>query len=130
MSDFTIRNLREVEDLAPRFGFGELGEARFAHGALDAQSTGLAYQRLKPGKRQGFGHRHDDAEEVYVVLRGSGRVRLDDEEVELSELDALRVAPKVPRRFEAGPDGLDLLVFGPRHEGDGEMLPDFWAPEG
>src|SRR5438445_9454995 len=100
---YTIKNLRDTEDSAARFGFGEAGEAHFPKEELGAESTGLSYQVLKPGCRSPFGHRHDSAEEIYVVLSGGGRMRLDDEIVELKQLDAIRVAPKVARRFEAGP---------------------------
>ena len=124
---YTKANLREVKDSAAEFGVGQLQEARFANDALEARSTGLSLHVVHPGKRQGFGHRHDEAEEVYVVLRGSGRVKLDDDVVELTTMDAVRVAPEVARRFEAGPDGLELLAVGPRHEGDGELLQDFWS---
>src|ERR1700687_3882928 len=92
---YTIRNLRETPDSAPKFGFGELGEAHFPREVLEAVQTGLAYHVLKPGKRSAFGHRHENAEEIYVVLAGSGRMRLDDDIVEVSELDAIRVEPKV-----------------------------------
>jgi mannose-6-phosphate isomerase-like protein (cupin superfamily) len=119
---YTIKNLTEVEDKAPQFGFAELQEARFAHGDLKAESTGLSFMRVKPGKRQAFAHRHDDAEEIYVVISGSGRVKLDDAVEEIKALDAIRVAPKVARQFEAGDEGLELLAFGPRHDGDGELI--------
>lgn len=121
---YTIKNLRDVEDSAPKFGFGERQEAHFANEALEAQSTGCSYHVVKPGKRQGFAHRHDAAEEVYVVIGGSGRMNLDGEIVDLARLDAVRVAPPVARAFEAGPEGLELLAFGPRHEGDGELIHD------
>jgi len=124
---YTIRNLRDTEDSAPKFGFGELGEAHFPREELRAESIGLAYHVLRPGKRQAFGHRHESAEEIYVVLSGGGRVRLDDEVVDVNELDAIRVAPNVTRAFEARSDGLVLLAFGPRHEGDGELQQDFWS---
>jgi len=124
---YTIRNLRDTEDSAPKFGLGELGEAHFPREELGAESIGLAYQVLKPGKRNAFGHRHVDAEEIYLVLSGDGRIRLDDEIVEIGELDAIRVAPAVTRAFEAGADGLAVLVFGPRHAGDGEIQHDFWT---
>jgi len=125
---YTIKNLREVEDSAPKFGFDSLQEAHFAYGALEAKDTGVAFHVVKPGCRQGFAHRHDEAEEVYVVVGGSGRIKLDDEIVEITRLDAIRVEPKVARAFEAGSDGLELLAFGPRHEGDGEILQgDFWS---
>jgi mannose-6-phosphate isomerase-like protein (cupin superfamily) len=123
---YTIKNLQETEDSAPKFGLAELGEAHFAAKELDAETTGFAYQVLRPGKRNAFGHSHEQAEEVYVVLSGGGRMRLDDDIVDVSRLDAIRVAPTTKRAFEAGPDGLELLVFGPRHEGDGSMDPDFW----
>ncbi|HVS28500.1 MAG TPA: cupin domain-containing protein [Solirubrobacteraceae bacterium] len=124
---YTIKNLRDVDDSAVKFGFSETQEARFARTALDAEETGLAYHVLHPGKRQGFAHRHELAEEVYVVLAGSGRVKLDDEVVDIGRLDAIRVAPKVTRAFEAGPEGLELLVFGPYRAGDSEMVQGFWG---
>jgi mannose-6-phosphate isomerase-like protein (cupin superfamily) len=118
---YSITNLRDVEDVAPRFGFDVVQEARFPRRALEAETTGLAYHVIKPGQR-GQAHRHEQAEEIYVVLSGNGRAVLDGELVELRPMDALRVAPTVARAFEAGPDGLELLVFGPHHEGDGEIL--------
>jgi mannose-6-phosphate isomerase-like protein (cupin superfamily) len=124
---FTLKNLAEVNDSAPKFGFAEVQEARFANDELEAEQTGVSYQRVKPGKRQAFAHRHERAEEVYVVLRGSGQVKLDDRIVDLRELDAIRVAPGVTRAFQAGPDGLELLAFGPRHDGDGDVLPGWWS---
>ena len=124
---YTIKNLRDVDDAAPKFGFQEVQEARFAHHDLDAESTGLAFHIVKPGCRQGFAHRHEHAEEIYVVLSGSGRIKLDDDVKEIRQLDAIRVAPHVGRSFEAGPEGLQLLACGPRHEGDGEIISgDFW----
>jgi mannose-6-phosphate isomerase-like protein (cupin superfamily) len=125
---FTIKNLREVEDMAPRFGFDAVQEARFAWRDLDSQTIGIAFHRVKPDCRQAFAHRHDEAEEIYVVLSGSGRIKLGDDLHEVGEMDAIRVAPEVMRAFEAGPDGLELLVFGPRHPDDrGAISEDFWA---
>jgi quercetin dioxygenase-like cupin family protein len=124
---YTIRNLSETPDSAVKFGLSEMGEAHFPREELGAESTGLSYQVLKPGKRQAFGHRHDKAEEVYVVLSGNGRVRLDDEIVEIARLDAIRVAPSVTRAFEAGADGLEWMAFGPRCDKDGETDSEFWT---
>lgn len=124
---FTIRKLTELDDMAAAYGYSETHEARFANDDLDTQGTGLSHQRLKPNKRVPFGHKHEDAEEIYVVLSGSGRVKLDDEIVEISELDAIRVAPGVMRAFEGGEDGMELLAFGPRHAGDGELIQGWWA---
>lgn len=124
---YTIKNLESVQDIAPEHGLEELGEARFARQDLEAMQTGLSHQRLRANKRQQFGHRHESAEEIYVVLSGSGRVKLDDEIVPIARLDAIRVAPQTMRAFEAGPDGLELLVFGPHAEGDGAMVPGWWS---
>jgi mannose-6-phosphate isomerase-like protein (cupin superfamily) len=126
-TSYTHKKLTDVEDSAPKFGFEETQEAHFATEDLDAEHTGVSHHRLKPGKRQAFAHKHDAAEEVYVVVSGSGRVKLDDEIVDLERLDALRVAPSVIRAFEAGPDGIELIAFGPRHKGDGEVVMDWWT---
>jgi mannose-6-phosphate isomerase-like protein (cupin superfamily) len=123
---FTIKNLRQVEDSAAKHGLSEIQQARFPREDLDAEDIGLAYIVVMPGKQQPFAHRHEQAEEIYVVLSGNGRVKLDDDVVELDTMDAIRVAPKVTRSFEAGDEGLELLVFGPRHAGDAEMIKDFW----
>lgn len=123
---YTLKKLTDVEDSAPKSGFGEIQEARFAKDALETEDTGFSYHRLKADQRQPFAHKHERAEEVYVVISGSGRVKLDEDVVELQQLDAIRVAPKVTRAFEAGPSGLDLIVFGPRFDGDGEVLMGWW----
>jgi mannose-6-phosphate isomerase-like protein (cupin superfamily) len=124
---YTLKRLTDVEDSAPRFGFADVQEARFATDDLETKHTGVSHYRVKPGERQPFAHRHENAEEVYVVLAGSGRVKLEDEIVEIEALDAIRVAPSVTRAFEAGPDGIELLAFGPRHEGDGDVIQDWWT---
>jgi mannose-6-phosphate isomerase-like protein (cupin superfamily) len=124
---YTLKQLSEVEDSGEKFGMGDIQEARFCIGDLEAEDTGVSLFMLKPGKRQPFGHKHDEAEEVYVVMGGSGRVKLDDEIVELAKLDAVRVAPGVMRSFEAGSDGMQYLAFGAHHEGDGEIVQGWWA---
>jgi uncharacterized cupin superfamily protein len=126
VGDYTLRNLRDAEDLAVKGGFSESQEARFPRAELGLETLGLSYQVVKPGKRHAFGHRHAEAEEVYVVLAGTGRCRLDDEIVDVRPLDALRVAPSVVRAFEAGDEPLELLVFSAYTPGDAELVPDFW----
>jgi mannose-6-phosphate isomerase-like protein (cupin superfamily) len=127
-SPYTITNLNEVEDSAAKFGFGHVGEARFANEDLETEQTGISFHRVNPDTRQAFAHRHDDAEEVYLVVRGSGRVKVDDEIVELSEYDAVRLSPGVVRCLEGGPDGIEVVAFGPRRTDDrGEMLNDWWT---
>jgi mannose-6-phosphate isomerase-like protein (cupin superfamily) len=122
---YTIKNLREVEDMAATQGFDEVMEARFAHGDLDAERTGVSLHRVKPGKRQAFAHRHKEMEEIYVVVSGSGRVKLDDQIEEVGPLDAIRIGPSVTRALEAGDEGLEILAFSPRAKGDAEIVEDF-----
>ena len=129
MADYTLVNLKEVEDQAPRFGLAPNIEARMARVALGLQHSGVSYQRLAPSFRGPFGHRHEQQEETYVVVSGSGRVKLEDEVCELRQWDAVRVAPRTARAFEAGPDGLELLVFGAGASGDAETLADWWPAE-
>jgi mannose-6-phosphate isomerase-like protein (cupin superfamily) len=127
MAAYTHKNLTEVEDAAPGFGFGEMGEVRFAKDDLDAERTGFTHLKLNAGQRMPFGHKHDEAEEVYVVIAGSGRMKIDDEIVDIVELDAIRLSPELGRGFEAGPEGISLLAFGARHDGDGEVLQNWWT---
>jgi mannose-6-phosphate isomerase-like protein (cupin superfamily) len=124
---YAKKNLYDVEDSALEHGLSESQEARFPREDLGAKRTGFNYLIVKPGQREPFAHRHREAEEVYLVLSGSGRVKLDDQLVELARMDAVRVSPGTARSFEAGPDGLEVLVFGARVEGDAEMVQDFWG---
>ena len=103
--------------MAVKFGMSPSMEARFGRAATDAEQGGFSYQRFAPNFRQPFGHRHRDQEEFYVVLSGSGQVTLEGETQPIRQWDAIRVAPQTARGFEAGDDGLELLVFG---AGDGE----------
>ena len=124
---YAKKNLRAVEDSARKHGLSNTQEARFPRADLGMEQTGVSYLIIKPDQREAFAHRHRQAEEVCVVLGGSGRVKLDDELVEVTQLDAIRVSPGTTRSFEAGPEGLEVLVFGPRVEGDGEIVADFWG---
>src|SRR5207253_11072808 len=107
-------------------------EFRLATEALELEKSGLSYQRVPPGYRFPYGHTHKKQEEVYVVLRGSGRMKVDDEIVELKQWDAVRVPPGTWRGYEAGPEGLEILVIGapnlgdaPREDVDGQR--DWWV---
>jgi mannose-6-phosphate isomerase-like protein (cupin superfamily) len=129
MADYTHVNLKQdVEDQAPNFGFAPNMEARFAKGDLELQRSGLSYQRMAPNFRQPFGHKHKTQEEVYVVVGGGGRIKLDDEIVEIGRSDAIRISPNVVRCLEGGPEGIEVLAVSPRRTDDrGEMLPDWWS---
>jgi quercetin dioxygenase-like cupin family protein len=122
-------NVADVKDVAPDYGMGEVGECRPLTKPVGGEGIGATYYTLRPNTRHGFGHSHDKAEEMYLVLAGSGRAKLDDEIVELSTHDLIRCAPPVMREFEGGPDGLTLLAFGHRIEGDGGMKKGFWPQD-
>ena len=130
---FTLRNIKEdLEDIGSLFDGAPDLEFRSATKALELEKSGLAYQRVPPDYRFPYGHTHKTQEEVYVVLRGSGRMRIDDEIVELTAWDAVRVSPGTWRGYEAGPEGLEILVIGapnlgdaPREDVEGER--DWWA---
>ena len=127
MSDYTIKNLKDLEDVAAGRATGI--EARMGRGAIEAEQVGVSYFRYAPGTRAPYGHRHQVQEEAYIVVSGSGRVRIEDEINDVKEWDVNRVAPTAVRGFEAGPDGLELVVVGgPRPaEGDGDLVHDWWT---
>jgi mannose-6-phosphate isomerase-like protein (cupin superfamily) len=130
---YTIRNLkRDLEDVGARFDGAPDLEFRLATGQLELERSGLSYQRVPPDYRFPYGHTHREQEEVYVVLRGGGRMKLDDDVIELEEWDAVRVPPGTWRGYEAGPDGLEMIVIGapnlgaaPREDVEGQR--DWWA---
>ena len=126
MANYALKNIGELDDMAGQFGLAPDLEARFGRKALDAEKSGFSHQKMVPGFRQSFGHRHAQQEEIYIVLSGGGRAKVGDEIIELKRLDALRVSPQTWRAFEAGGDGLELLAFGAGEAGDAEMSDDFW----
>ena len=130
MSDYTHIKLPDVEDMAPQFGMPSEMQSRFAGRPLGLERTGITYFRLEPGFRIPFGHRHVDQEEVYVVVRGSARMKVGDDVLELAQLDAVRVAGDTIRNMEAGPDGAEVIAFGERASQDeSEMVPGWWSDE-
>jgi uncharacterized cupin superfamily protein len=127
LQPFAKTNLRAVEDQAAKHGLSDHQEARFPRADLGAVQTGMNFLTIKAGRREAFAHRHKTAEEIYVVLGGSGHVKLDDTVVELAPFDVVRVSPGVTRAFEGGSDGLEVLIFGPHVASDGELVSDFWT---
>ncbi len=127
MPGYTVKNLKEIDDAMRERDSGV--EARFARKHLDSEHLGVSYFRYGPGVRSSLGHSHREQEEVYVVIAGAGRVKLDEEIVDLRRWDVVRVAPAVVRAFEGGPDGLEVIAVGSdRPEGgDGVMARDWWA---
>ena len=128
MADYTLRNLKEIEDQAPKFGLAPNLEARFARTPLETENLGISYQRLAPEFRVPFGHKHGEQEEIYVVLSGSARLKLDEEVVELKQWDVVRVAKDTMRNFEAGSEGVEILAIGTGESGigDAEMTQGWW----
>jgi mannose-6-phosphate isomerase-like protein (cupin superfamily) len=125
---YTKQNLRDVENQAPKFQMPSELQARFARTPLGGETLGLTLFTLEPNFRVPFGHNHEGQEEVYVVVRGSARIKVDDDIVELAEWDAIRFDSDAMRQVEAGPDGVEYLAFSaggdPR---DAEMVPGWWS---
>jgi mannose-6-phosphate isomerase-like protein (cupin superfamily) len=130
---FTLRNIKEdLDDIGSRFDGAPDLEFRAATRALALENSALSYQRIPPGHRFPYGHTHRTQEEVYVVVCGSGRMKVADEIVELRQWDAVRVSPGSWRGYEAGPEGLEILVIGapnlgedPREDVEGRR--NWWA---
>jgi uncharacterized cupin superfamily protein len=129
MADYTVVNLKEVEDQAPKFGLSPQLEARMARVALGLEHSGVSYQRLAPDFRVPFGHKHKNQEEIYVLVNGSARIKLDDEVVELKPFDAVRVPKDTMRGFEAGPEGAEFIAIGAPNTGpgDADVVQDWWS---
>ena len=128
MSAYTKINLREDVDDSAGERSPEI-EGRFARKHLDSDHLGISYWRYAPGYRNPIGHSHREQEEAYVVVAGSGRMKLDDEIVELRQWDVVRVAPPTVRAIEAGPDGIEIVAVGAdRPEGgDGVPVQGWWV---
>ena len=128
MAKYTKLNLKEVEDQSPKFGLNEM-EFRSARVPLELENCGLSYLRVDPNYRVPFGHKHNVQEEVYVILSGSARLKLDDEVIELEPMDAVRIHKDTMRNFEGGPEGAEVLAIGAPNTGpgDGPMTQDWWT---
>jgi mannose-6-phosphate isomerase-like protein (cupin superfamily) len=125
MSAYTITNLMEIEDSASqRAGMS----ARFARSHIDSEQIGVTLISYEPGVRSPMGHSHREQEEVYVIVSGSGRIKLDDDILELRPWDVVRVAPSTVRALEAGADGLEVIAIGAARPegGDGVAAPEDW----
>jgi hypothetical protein len=112
MSDYTILNLGDVENVAPKYGMPDGMDVRFPRRDLGCTTGGVGVEKLPPAVRTPFGHKHSRQEEIYVIAEGSGRVKLEDEVRDLRRWDILRVGAETMRNFEAGPDGMTLIAFG------------------
>lgn len=127
MSDYTIKNLKDIDDSAVGFGLSPNLEARFSRKPLGCEKGGVGYERYAPNFRLPFGHKHADQEEVYVFVSGGGRMKIEDEVVDVKQWDMIRVGPGTTRNFEAGPEGAEVVVFGAGESGDAETFPGWWS---
>lgn len=127
MSAYSKINLMNLDNSAQAKAAGV--DARFARSHIDSEHLGVSHFRYPPNFKPSDGHSHREQEEVYVVLSGSGRARLNDDEFDIGPWDVVRVAPSTIRGFAAGPDGLEVLAVGSdRPEGgDGQSAKDWWA---
>jgi mannose-6-phosphate isomerase-like protein (cupin superfamily) len=127
MSAYAITNFNDIETPNPNPD----REAKFARSQIGSEHLGISYFRYGPNVRSSLGHSHREQEEVYVVISGSGRVKLDDEIIDLGQWDIVRVSPPVVRAFEGGPEGMELIIAGAdRPEGgDGVRVDDFWPKD-
>ena len=128
MDTYSKLNLeRDVDDMAPGFGMEGI-EARFARQPLGMEQHGITLFRYEPNTRVPFGHHHEDQEEVYVVLKGSGRIKIEDEIVEFEQWDAIAVPGDKMRCVEAGPDGAEILASGGAAGQDkSTIVPGWWS---
>jgi mannose-6-phosphate isomerase-like protein (cupin superfamily) len=129
MSDYTQLNLRAAEDQAPNFGLADNLEFRMARVALELENSGLSYLRVAPGFRLPFGHKHKNQEEIYVLVSGAARMKIEDEVKDLEPWDAVRVHKDTMRSMEAGDEGAEFLIVGAPNTGpgDAEVVQGWWS---
>jgi mannose-6-phosphate isomerase-like protein (cupin superfamily) len=130
MAGYTKLNLKEdVDDQGPNFGYEGKIEARMARVQLELEHSGVSYLRLAPNFRIPWGHTHNTQEEVYVVISGSLRAKLEDEVIDLGPFDAIRVHKETMRGFESRPEGAELIAIGAPHTGpgDAETVNGWWS---
>jgi uncharacterized cupin superfamily protein len=83
---------------------------------LGATNMGARFWRLRPGQAS-TKHRHRETHELYVVLEGVGRIRVDGDLLELPRLSSLLVTPESVRQLFNDTDADVLwLVFGTPNE--------------
>jgi mannose-6-phosphate isomerase-like protein (cupin superfamily) len=132
MPGYTRLNIKsDIEDQAPKFGVSPDLEFRVARDPIEAEESAVSYLRVAPNFRLPFGHTHARQEEIYVVVGGSGRIKLDDDVVELEQWDIVRIPSDTIRNVEAGPEGAELILIGaPKTDpNDAEMIQNWWTDE-
>jgi uncharacterized cupin superfamily protein len=125
--NYKLVNLKEIDDAAQSYGLGDHLETRFARKAMGLEQFGFSYQKMQPNFRQPFGHTHTEQEEAYLVIEGGGRVKVEDEILELKQWDVIRVPPGVTRAFESGDSGMTLIAMGGAPSGDSDIKQGWWG---
>jgi len=130
MAGYTVQNLKEIDNQGVNFGLDENDiQLRMAKDPLECADCGLTYMRLGPGWRTPFGHNHKTQEEIYILVNGSARMKLEDKLVDMKPFTAVRVSPETMRSYEGGPEGAELIVIGtPRTGGgDADIVQGWWS---
>ena len=102
---------------------------------LDARTMGARLWRLRPGQAS-TKHRHRDTAELYVLLEGTGRLRVDDEVLTLGRLDTAFVEPEHTRQVfnDTDDDALWLIMGAPNEAANTLEMSDetiaFLYPDG
>jgi mannose-6-phosphate isomerase-like protein (cupin superfamily) len=120
MASYSTVDVNELE------GEGPGGVVRKVRRALGARAFGFNYF-IFPPNQEGREHNHADAnqEEVYFVVKGSGKMRIDGEELELAPGRFVRVDPAATRLPISGDEGLEFVTFGAPVDGNYE--PPSWG---
>ena len=74
MTPYTIKNLKEIKESATERAPGI--EGRFGGKHLGPEHLDISYFRYEPGIRAPMAHSHDEQEEAYIVINGSGRIKV------------------------------------------------------
>jgi mannose-6-phosphate isomerase-like protein (cupin superfamily) len=129
MAGYTALQINEVEDQAPNIGLPAEMQLRMARVPLNCEKCGISYLRLAPGFRMPYGHTHKVQEEVFILVSGSARMKLDDDVIDVKPWTAVRVAPETMRSLEAGPEGAELVAIGAPNTGpgDGNNVLGWWS---
>jgi len=94
---------------------GPGGAVRFVRRVLGVEAFGINWFEIPPNTE---GREHDELEtgqeEVNVIVAGSGRYRIDGEEVDVEVGTFLRFDPGTRRVPIAGPDGMSMIAVGAR----------------
>lgn len=99
-----------ARDLCPPFITEDGSEIRelLAHRNSSIRNQSLAEATLRKGQST-RAHFHPWAEEIYYLLRGQGRIRIEGQEKEVGPGDAIAIPPGVPHKISQ--QGTEDLVF-------------------